>query len=89
MFVYLIFFHQCVPTSPVPGPVSSIMYNVTNTSVVISWKEPDEPNGVITGYTLYYYKIVRNMEGNSMNMLVEKKTTNKFNNTLDLSECTY
>ena len=39
----------------VPGPVSNLSYNITsNTSVVIIWSEPEEPNGVITGYDVVY-----------------------------------
>ena len=58
---------------------------------MISWKEPDEPNGVITGYTLYYYKTVGNMEGNSINILhlLKKETADNFNIILDLCEYTY
>ena len=37
------------------GPVSELMYNVTSeSSVIISWSEPDEPNGVIVGYSVRY-----------------------------------
>ena len=40
---------------PVPGPVSNLSYNITsNTSAVIMWSEPEEPNGVITGYDVVY-----------------------------------
>ena len=39
----------------VPGPVSNLSYNITsNTSAVIMWSEPEEPNGVITGYDVVY-----------------------------------
>ena len=88
-FMCLSFFHTSPPTSPVPGPVSSVTYNITNTSAVISWKEPDVPNGVITGYTLYYYKTARNMEGNSINILVKRETAYKFSIISDLSKFTY
>ena len=44
---------QCV--YPVPGPVSNLSYNITsNTSAVIMWSEPEEPNGVITAYDVVY-----------------------------------
>ena len=94
-FSCLSLFHTCPSTSAVPGPVSSIAYNVTNTTAVISWKEPDEPNGEITGYTLYYYKTDGNIEGNSMNSkTIKELSANEFNVTLKLSEytsntCTY
>jgi hypothetical protein len=39
----------------VPGPVSSLSYSITsNTSAKITWSEPTEPNGVITGYVMEY-----------------------------------
>ena len=39
----------------VPGPVSSLSYIITsNTSAKITWGEPMEPNGVITGYVMEY-----------------------------------
>ena len=39
----------------VPGPVSNLAYNITSTtSAVIMWSEPEEPNGVITGYDVVY-----------------------------------
>ena len=38
-----------------PGPVSNLSYNITsNTSAVIMWSEPEEPNGVNTGYDVVY-----------------------------------
>ena len=44
-----------VSVYPVPGPVSNLSYNITsNTSAVIMWSEPEEPNGVITGYDVVY-----------------------------------
>ena len=39
----------------VPGPVSNLSYNIiSTTSAVIMWSEPEEPNGVITGYDVVY-----------------------------------
>ncbi|XP_076801540.1 phosphatidylinositol phosphatase PTPRQ-like isoform X2 [Clavelina lepadiformis] len=39
----------------VPGPPQDIEVREVNaTSAVFSWKEPSEPNGVITKYTIYY-----------------------------------
>lgn len=38
-----------------PGPVTGLEARPTGpTSVVATWREPDEPNGDITGYTLVY-----------------------------------
>ena len=35
--------------------MSNLSYNITsNTSAVIMWSEPEEPNGVITGYDVVY-----------------------------------
>ena len=35
--------------------MSDLSYNITsNTSAVIMWSEPEEPNGVITGYDVVY-----------------------------------
>ena len=42
-------------TCAVPGPVSNLSYRITsNTSAKITWSEPMEPNGVITGYVMEY-----------------------------------
>ena len=39
----------------VPGPVSNLSYSITSsTSAKITWSEPTEPNGVITGYVMEY-----------------------------------
>jgi len=39
----------------VPGPPSFVYFPVVNeTSVRVAWKEPREPNGVITGYRVAY-----------------------------------
>ena len=46
-------YFQCV--YPVPGTVSNLSYNIiSNTSAVIMWSEPEQPNGVITGYDVVY-----------------------------------
>ena len=46
---------QCLPTALVPGPVSRLTYNViSESSVNISWSEPDETNGVIVVYSMRY-----------------------------------
>ena len=42
-------------TCAVPGPVSNLSYSITsNTSANITWSEPTEPNGFITGYVMEY-----------------------------------
>ena len=39
----------------VPGPVSSLSYTITsNTSAKITWSDPTDLNGVITGYVMEY-----------------------------------
>ena len=41
--------------SPVPSqPLDVSFRNVTSNSVDVSWTQPEELNGVITGYRLYY-----------------------------------
>ena len=40
---------------PVPsGPVNVSFREVTNSSVVVHWQEPNFPSGLIQGYRLYY-----------------------------------
>ena len=40
---------------PVPSqPVNVSFREVTNSSVVVHWQEPNFPNGLIQGYRLYY-----------------------------------
>uniref|UniRef100_A0A914W0E7 Fibronectin type-III domain-containing protein n=1 Tax=Plectus sambesii TaxID=2011161 RepID=A0A914W0E7_9BILA len=39
-----------------PGPVTNVEGRPTGpTSITVTWQEPKEPNGVITGYTLVYH----------------------------------
>jgi len=39
----------------VPGPPKSLDVSVTgSTHFMLTWVEPDDPNGVITGYNLSY-----------------------------------
>ena len=40
---------------PVPSqPVNVSFREVTNSSVVVRWQQPNFPNGLIQGYRLYY-----------------------------------
>ncbi|XP_043092354.1 neural cell adhesion molecule L1.1 isoform X2 [Puntigrus tetrazona] len=42
-----------------PGPVSSLTFeSPSETEITLSWKAPDKPNGVLTGYLLQYYEPV-------------------------------
>ncbi|XP_064074670.1 cell adhesion molecule Dscam2-like [Vanessa tameamea] len=44
----------CTTLQDVPGPPSAIKALVSSsTSVLVSWKKPDQPNGEITHYTVY------------------------------------
>ncbi|XP_045455086.1 Down syndrome cell adhesion molecule-like protein Dscam2 [Melitaea cinxia] len=44
----------CTTLQDVPGPPSAIKALVSSsTSVLVSWKKPDQPNGEITHYTIY------------------------------------
>ncbi|KAG6461797.1 hypothetical protein O3G_MSEX012863, partial [Manduca sexta] len=44
----------CTTLQDVPGPPSAIKVLVSSaTSILVSWKAPDEPNGEITHYTVY------------------------------------
>ena len=44
-----------LPIPPVPGPVSNLSYRITSdTSAKIIWSEPEEPNGIITGYDVMF-----------------------------------
>ena len=41
-----------------PGPVSEVRwFDVTHESVRLVWSDPDEPNGVITGYSIQMFEI--------------------------------
>ena len=38
----------------IPGPPSSVKpLAMSEDSILVSWKEPDEPNGIIIQYTVY------------------------------------
>ena len=37
-------------------PLNITATNITNTSVTLHWLEPHAPNGIVTGYRLYYMK---------------------------------
>ncbi|KPJ00029.1 Down syndrome cell adhesion molecule-like protein CG42256 [Papilio xuthus] len=44
----------CTTLQDVPGPPSAIKLLVSSpTSLLVSWKKPDQPNGEITHYTVY------------------------------------
>ncbi|XP_071538392.1 cell adhesion molecule Dscam1-like [Panulirus ornatus] len=44
----------CITEEDVPGPVESVKaLAVDSQSVLVSWRPPDTPNGVITKYTVY------------------------------------
>ena len=46
---------ELLPIPLVPGPVSNLSYQITSdTSAKIMWSEPEEPNGVITGYDVTF-----------------------------------
>jgi hypothetical protein len=48
-------FDKILTSTPVPSqPLDVSFRNVTSTSVDVSWSQPDEVNGVIVGYRLYY-----------------------------------
>ena len=49
MYVCITVFH-----SSVPGPVSNLMGIPTLTTVVLTWSSPQQPNGIITQYTVTY-----------------------------------
>lgn len=47
-------------TISVPGPPAAIKVLVSSgTSILISWKRPDEPNGEISHYTVYIKPVSR------------------------------
>ncbi|RVE53919.1 hypothetical protein evm_001322, partial [Chilo suppressalis] len=44
----------CTTLQDVPGPPSAIKVVVSSsTSLLVSWRKPDQPNGVISHYTIY------------------------------------
>ncbi|XP_050356636.1 cell adhesion molecule Dscam2-like [Nymphalis io] len=44
----------CTTLQDIPGPPSAIKALVSSsTSILVSWKKPDQPNGEITHYTVY------------------------------------
>ena len=54
-FYFILYIHcgivlpDLLPYNIVPGPVSEVSYEEnTDTSVIITWRPPNEPNGVIT-----------------------------------------
>lgn len=48
-------FSQNFPSLSVPSmPVNVSFRSVTNSSVVVEWRQPEAPNGIILGYRLYY-----------------------------------
>ena len=42
--------HFSVPSQP----INVTTRDVTNTSVIVMWQEPNHPNGIIEGYRLYF-----------------------------------
>ena len=40
--------------NPVPGAVSSLTFQPTFTSILLTWSAPQEPNGVIISYQVTY-----------------------------------
>lgn len=38
----------------VPGPVSNLSANPTQSSIVLTWSPPEEPNGIIISYEVIY-----------------------------------
>lgn len=45
-------FNNPIPEPGIPGEIEFL--NVTMTTVNVTWKEPSQPNGVITSYELAY-----------------------------------
>ena len=76
-----LFSSHFLPTSSVPGPVSGLTYNgISATSINISWSKPEEPNGVIVGYSVRY----REFEGNADSEILVESLHLTING---LSEC--
>ena len=70
-----------LPIPLVPGPVSNLSYNITSdTSAKIMWSEPEEPNGVITGYDVTFGDY-GNYRGHTM-----QSTLNTMKELMDLSK---
>ena len=80
-----LFSPHILPISSVPGPVSRLTYNgISATSVNISWSKPEEPNGVIVGYSVRYY---REFEGNADSEILVESLHLTIKN--GLSECAW
>ena len=55
---------------PVPGPPHNVSMRLVNdTTVLVSWQSPKEPNGVITEYEVYYAGFVDNNGSSYMDLV--------------------
>ena len=54
--ILVVFHHVSLSTVfPVPSPpMYTTVHTITNTSAVIDWSRPSDPNGAIEGYHLYF-----------------------------------
>ena len=45
-----------------PGPPVEVSVEAVNsTSLKVSWKSPDDPNGIITGFRVFYTLIINDL----------------------------
>ncbi|XP_017782809.1 PREDICTED: neuroglian isoform X2 [Nicrophorus vespilloides] len=51
----------------VPGQMSSLeAYQMGSSAFLLSWKKPDQPNGILTGYKIYYAVVNGTAVGNEI-----------------------
>ena len=60
-----------VPTKP----LKLRAFNVSSQELNVSWNEPERPNGILTGYTVYY-KLLRNDKNDSVPQATWKTKNN-------------
>ena len=57
---------------------------VDSTSLKVTWKSPDDPNGIITGYRVFQTMIINDLEEKVTNLMTVN-TTISANSTLELT----
>ena len=55
--------HTAITEQDVPGPPSSVKaLAMSQDSILVSWKIPEEPNGIILQYTVYMKELARSRD---------------------------
>lgn len=82
-------FLKCLNFSEPSKPLNLTVYDINSNTIYLSWNEPEECNGAIEGYRIYFlyvkynYTDVRTAKGNSPHMKYNLTGLSKYSfNTL-------